>query len=62
MDFKIYYFEYSEDGGIEGLDLNFSPKNNKIHNERLSNLHPNELETLKKILYSRRKRGGHIKR
>ena len=24
--------EEHEDGGIEGLELNFSPKNNKIHN------------------------------
>ena len=22
----------NKDGGIEGLELNFSPKNNKIHN------------------------------
>ena len=49
-------------GGIEGLELNFSPKNNKINNKGLGILHPNGLETLKKIPYSRRKRGGHIKR
>ena len=27
-----------EDGRIEGLELNFSPKNNKIYNQILSNL------------------------
>jgi len=37
-----------QDGRIEGLELNFSSKNNKIHNLRLSTLHPNELETIKR--------------
>ena len=50
-----------QDGGIEGLELNFSPKNNKIYNQMLSSLQPNGPETCKKISYSRKQRGGHIK-
>jgi len=46
--------------GIEGLELNFSPKNNKVHNKRLSTLHPNGQGTLKKdILLQKKKRRTH---
>ena len=46
-----------------GLELNFSPGNNTIYNQMLSNLQPNGLDTLKKkdILFQTQ-RGGHIKR
>ena len=46
----------------EGLELNFSLKNNKVYNQMPSNLQPNGPETFKKISYSRRQRRGHIKR
>ena len=54
--------EFCVDGRIEGLELNFSPKNNNIYNQMLGNLQPNGPETFKKISYCRRQRGGHIKR
>jgi len=44
-----------QDGRIEGLELNFSPKN-KIYNQMLSSLQPNRPETFKKISYSRRQK------
>ena len=52
---------WDQDGRIEGLELSFSHKNNKIYNQMLSNLQPNGPETCKKISYSRRQRGGLIK-
>ena len=45
---------WDSDGKREGLELNFSPKNNKIYNEILRNRQSNGLGTFKKISYSRR--------